>query len=135
MATLGSSLTLKSGPTAQVTAGAAITAGQTVYRDTAGRYQLTDGDASSATAEVAGVALNSAASGQPLLIALAGAKLENCTSLLTGQIYCVASAAGDVEAHSALTDDTDYVSPVGVATSTTEITLILAVSGVKLNLA
>jgi len=112
-----------------------VTAGQVVYRDTDGRYDPADADASAAAAAAVGVALNSAAANQPLNIATAGALLANCSGLLAGQIYCVASAAGDCEAHSALTDDTDYVTIVGVALSTTTIKLIMVASGVVINLA
>lgn len=47
-------------------AGVAITAGQPVYQDANGVYQLTDSDASATAADVQGIAPHNVAAGQPL---------------------------------------------------------------------
>ena len=65
----GSGATIERG-----TAGATITAGQVVYRDTAdGKYKLADADSATALArDPRGIALNGASNGQPLAIIRAG---------------------------------------------------------------
>lgn len=51
-------------------AGAAIAAGEIVYKDTTGVYQLADADfAAGAKIAAVGMAMNSAAAGQPVVVA------------------------------------------------------------------
>ena len=50
----------------QAPAGVAINAGQPVYQDTAGLWQLTDSDASATAADIQGIAPCNVAVGQPL---------------------------------------------------------------------
>ena len=136
MATFGTSTLLASGPSKQVTWGATVAVGDTVYLDTAtDTYKLADGDSSAATALGAGVAVSGGVTGSPGIIATAGARLSGCSGLVPGQIYCVGSTAGSIEAHSALTEDTDYVSIVAVALTSSTAIVILVNSGVLLNLA
>jgi hypothetical protein len=76
------------------TAGEAIIAGQAVYYDAATRtYGLAKSNGASATIRTAwGIALNSAASGQPLRVLKAGS-LTLGAVLTAGQLYVLSGAA------------------------------------------
>ncbi len=77
-------------------AGAAITAGQSVYKDTSGVYQLTDANLSAAAGVAVGIALNSApASGQPISVATGGTLTPGFT-VTVGTIYVPSATAGGI---------------------------------------
>lgn len=79
------------------TAGAAITAGQAVYKDsTTGKYLLADSDSATAAAKrAAGIALNGAALNQPLKVLTAGAVTIGAT-LTAGATYFLSNTAGGI---------------------------------------
>lgn len=114
---------------ASYNAGAAITAGQAVYLDSAtSTWKLADADASAATADCAGIALCTGVSGQPMVVQTDGTITIGATMTL-GEVYFVSTTAG------AIIPAGDLASParttiVGVATSTTVMTLRLFTSGV-----
>jgi hypothetical protein len=103
-------------------AGAAITAGQVVYKDASDsdKFKLADND--SATAAVRspyGIALHGAASGQPLTVLLAGPITIGATTAV-GTVYCLSSTAGGI-CPSADIATGDYNTIVGIGTSTSVI--------------
>lgn len=103
--------------TATGTAGASITAGQTLYIDTAdGRLKLADANGTSLTATVAGVALHAAASGQPITYQRAGS-INLGATLVAGTIYVNSATAGGIAPAADLTTGW-RTSIIGVATST-----------------
>lgn len=110
-------------------AGVAITAGQAVYLDTAtSTWKLADADASAATATCGGIALNTGVVGQPLTVQTDGTLTIGATMTL-GEVYFVSVTAG------AIIPAADLATPartsiIGVATSTTVMTLRLYYSGV-----
>jgi hypothetical protein len=111
-------------------AGAAITAGQIVYKEAAtGLIKLADAD--SATAEVKvpyGIALNSAAIGQPVAVQTSGSITIGGT-LVAGTPYYLSDTAGGIRT----TPDTgDRVVQLGLATSTTVLALRIQDTGVTL---
>jgi len=117
--------------TRNVTAGATITAGQTVYLDTAASNvaKLADANDTAAKAVVAGIAMNGASSGQPLQIATGG-ELDLGATLVVGKIYVQSTTAGGI----APVDDlagSSYVTVIGVADAADNILLILKVSGAQ----
>jgi hypothetical protein len=79
-------------------AGAAITAGQAVYYDTATEtWKLADANDTAATAAAGGIALNGAASGQPVRVQTAGSVTLGAAAAMTvGEVYCVSIAAGSI---------------------------------------
>lgn len=81
----------------QGTAGASITAGQSVYQDaTAGNVvKLADANGTVATAAATGIALQSATSGQPISFMTAGA-LAFGAILLAGKYYVVSATPGGI---------------------------------------
>lgn len=98
-------------------AGAAITAGQTVYLDTVNNeYLLADADSGTAAAKVpSGIALNGAADGQPLAVLTAGP--VTLGSILTeGVSYYLSATAGGIAPYADLGSGDDVVH-LGIATS------------------
>lgn len=78
------------------TAGAAITAGQAVYRDAAtNTVKLADADLSAAAAAVVGVALHGAASGQPVTYVTEGPVTVG-NILTAGKLYVLSATAGGI---------------------------------------
>ena len=116
------------------TAGATITAGQVVYLDSTtspGTYKLADCD--SATAAVrspAGIALNAAASGQPVSVHQSGPITIGAT-VTGGVAYYLSGNAGGI---CPVTDvaSGDYVTIVGLATSASVLSVKFHESGFAL---
>ncbi len=104
------------------TAGASITAGQMVYLDaTDNKYKLADANLSSAAAATVGVSLHAASNGQPLRIQTSGPITIGAT-VAVGTVYVLSGTAGGIAPAADLTTGW-RTSIVGVATSTTSITL------------
>lgn len=114
------------------TAGATITAGQAVYLDsTTGTYKLADCD--SATAAVrspAGIALNGAATGQPVEIATSG-NITIGATVTAGVAYYLSATAGGICPVADLGSG-DYPVFLGFATSSSVLALRIVESGVAL---
>lgn len=111
-------------------AGATVTAGQPVYKDSNDDNALKPAIATSAAAgQAVGVALHGAADGQPLRYATAGNVTYNAV-LAAGQVYCVSAAAAGGIAPVADMTTGNFVSILGVATSTTNLKLNITHSGV-----
>lgn len=114
-------------------AGAAITAGQAVYLDTTttGKYQLADSNSATAAARVArGIALNGAASGQPLAIAKSGPVALGAV-LTAGVAYYLSATAGGICPVADLTTG-DYPCLLGMAASTSVLNIDIQAPGVSL---
>jgi hypothetical protein len=111
------------------TAGASITAGQVVYEDTAtSTYKLADND--SATAAVrspAGIALHASSANQPLTILTKGPITIGATTAV-GTVYCLSATAGGIAPVADMASG-DYVTILGVGTSTTVIDVLIHESG------
>lgn len=103
--------------TVEGTAGAAITAGQVVYLDTAaGTYKLADCDSATAAARSpAGIALNGAASGQPVRVLKSGNVTIGGT-LTTAVGYYLSPTAGGIAPIADLSSG-DYPTLLGFARS------------------
>lgn len=101
-------------------AGETITAGKLVYRDaTTNQYFMSDSNAASASARaVRGVALNGASAGQPLQIARPGAEITMNAVLTAGLVYYLSDTPGGI-CPLADVGTGEYVTPIGVAKSTT----------------
>jgi hypothetical protein len=112
-------------------AGAAITAGQTVYKDPAdSKFRPCDADAGAAAARTTrGVALNSCAANQPLAVQVAG-RLAIGAAVTVGAIYVQSDTAGGIMPAADL-EAGDYVTVLGVGVSATDIDLNIHVSGAQ----
>ena len=115
------------------TAGATITAGQVLYLDSSdGRLKLAD--ANSATAAIRspyGVALNGAASGQPVAVLTKGLVTIGAT-MTAGVAYYLSNTAGGICPVADVTGTGTYPTIIGIATSTTVLDVRLHESGVSL---
>lgn len=119
------------------TAGVAIAAGEVVYLNSAtGLLGLADADASAAAAAAIGIAVNSAAVGQPVTVLYEGTITNTGAILKQGVNYVLANVAGDIaEGVADLTEDTSYVTAIGIGQTTTSIKIKINVGGVVLNAA
>ena len=113
------------------TAGATITAGQVVYLDSTASNvaKLAQSDGTSAEAEIQGIAMNGASSGQPVIIATSG-DIDLGATLTVGTIYVLSQTAGGICPAADLTTG-DYVSVIGVATAADNLEIALTNSGVE----
>ncbi len=116
--------------TALGVAGGTITAGEAVYLDTTvGQYKAAKSDAT-ATASVAGIALNGASSGQPLQIQIGGTVTIGAGAAPTvGVIYVLSAATAGGIAPSTDLASTNRVSVLGVGAATNTIILKIHNSG------
>lgn len=120
-----------SGVIAEGTAGATLTAGQPIYKDTSDNDEMKESDCttSATTAVVEGITLNGASDGQPVAYLKAGGVMNLGATLTVGEIY-VLSTSGNISPEGDLTT-ADYVTIIGVATTAALITLTLDASGVQ----
>lgn len=110
-------------------AGATVTAGQAVYLDTnTNTYKLSDADASSTTGRVDGVALNGAASGQPLRVITRGDLTAGAT-LAVGEIYVISGTAGAICPVGDYATG-DYLGLIGIARTTAILDVLIHNVGV-----
>ena len=131
--------TIVPGPESILRVGVAdvtILAGQVVYLNTNGRLRLADADASPATAEAVGIALNGAGAGQPVTYIVQGS-LTGASGLKQGQFYLLSNTAGSISeaAVADITEDVTFVTFIGIALSTTSLKVNIFPSGVVSNLA
>jgi|GEM_PF-484333 len=131
--TAASVLPSSSAKTRETTAGATITAGQPVYLDTADvdaknrpKAKLADANASATTAAVAGIALNGAASGQPLRYVYEDDDFTHgLTTPPVGTVVAVSATAGALCPVGDLTTG-DYPALCMITTSATAAKLFIA---------
>ena len=114
-------------------AGGTVTAGQTLYADSADSFKLKPGDAnaSSVTAKIAGIALHGASSGQPLTYVHEDDDFTPGATLTTGTIYVASATAGGLAPVADLTTGW-YPTVVMVAKSTSKAVLKLVAGGVAI---
>jgi hypothetical protein len=112
-------------------AGAAITAGQSLYKDAsdANKAKLTDADSATAAARVFhGIALNGAASGQPVVVQTGGIITIGAT-VAVGVAYYLSDTAGSICPFADL-ESGDYPTIIGIGVSTTQIKIGPLAAGV-----
>jgi hypothetical protein len=101
-------------------AGAAITAGQPLYIDTANNnvLKLAQCDGTALEATVAGVALHAAGTGQPISYATPGSIINIGATTAKGMHYFASNTAGAVAPLADIATSTWYFSRIGYATTT-----------------
>lgn len=112
-------------------AGAAITAGQSLYKDAsdANKAKLTDADSATAAARVFyGIALNGAASGQPVVVQTGGIITIGAT-VAVGVAYYLSDSPGGICPFADL-ESGDYPTIIGIGVSTTQIKIGPLAAGV-----
>ena len=118
--------------TASGTAGATITAGQLLYKDTSDsdKLKLAQHDGTAIEATIAGVALHGASSGQPITYQTSGLITIGATTV-AGTVYVASATAGGI-APDADAGAGDYKSILGVATTTAAIQIQINNSGTQI---
>jgi hypothetical protein len=128
----GTSVVKGTGATTEtLIAGAAITAGQSLYKDAsdANKAKLTDADSATAAARVFyGLALNGAASGQPVVVQTGGIITIGAT-VAVGVAYYLSDTAGGICPFADL-ESGDYPTIIGIGVSTTQIKIGPLAAGV-----
>jgi hypothetical protein len=110
-------------------AGATITAGQVVYRDTAdNKYKLADADGAAALRSPRGIALNGASNGQPLSI-LRNGDITIGATMTAGLAYYLSDDPGGICPLADLATG-DYIVLVGMAESATVLNVEFVETGV-----
>ena len=109
-------------------AGAAITAGQTVYESSSGTWVLADANASATAAATQGIALNSAASGQLVTVAIGGT-IDPGFTVTVGTIYVQSATAGGIAPAADLASG-HYVTIIGVGETAARLQLLFHRSNV-----
>ncbi len=111
-------------------AGGTITAGQPVYKDTSDLNDLKAGDSdAAASALLFGIALHGALDKQPLTVIIAGPITIGATIVL-GETYILSDTAGGIVPVGDIGSG-EFTTVIGVATSTTVLTVNLIISGVQ----
>ena len=111
------------------TAGETITAGQAVYRDSGDNNECKKCDTTSAAKAAAyGIALNGASDGQPLAVLRSG-NINPGATVAVGEVYTVSDTAGGI-AVAADNGSGDYVTVLGIGTTTSNIAIDIQATGV-----
>ncbi len=113
-------------------AGAAIAAGQAVYKDAAsGEFLLADSNSGTAAARTPyGIALNTAGDGQPLVVHKSG-DLTIGATLVAGTTYYLSDTPGGI-CPLADVGSGEYACIIGIAKSTSVLAVAIQPSGVAL---
>lgn len=115
--------------TKEVTYGETIDAGEVVYFDSVdAEYKLADASAS-ASAVVAGIAMTPGVDGGRGIIATGGNIILVGTTAAVGGVYVVSATAGKIAPEADISSG-EYVSVIGVASSTTQLNMNILNSGV-----
>lgn len=112
-----------------VQAGEGITQGHPAYLGGDGKYYQTDANDTAIKAQVKGIAITPASSDGHFLLAVDGLVNLGAT-LAVGQVYVVSATKGGIAPYADLTTN-DYVSILGVATTTALLDINFIVSGVQ----
>jgi hypothetical protein len=112
-----------------VTAGVTITAGQAVFLDStnSSKAALAKSD-TAAHATISGIALQNASAGQPIRI-MTGGTLNPGATVTVGKVYVVSANGGGIAPVSDLASG-NYVTIIGIGTTSSKIVLSFKVSGV-----
>lgn len=113
------------------TAGEDITAGEVIYQKAADGKQYLADVSTVAKAAAKGIALNTAAAGQPVTWCKAG-PVDVGAVLSVGQLYCVSSVAGGIAPYDATDgpEGGEYVTTLGIALAADKLQLVIDKSGV-----
>jgi hypothetical protein len=112
-------------------AGAAITAGQALYKDASdsNKAKLYDADGAAALRTFHGIALNSAASGQPVVVQTGG-NITIGATVAVGVAYYGSDTPGGITGTFGDLEAGDYPTIIGIGVSTTAIKIGPLAAGV-----
>lgn len=112
-----------------VQAGESITQGMPVYLASDGKYYQTDANDTAVKAQAKGIGVSPAAIDGYFLMAVDGL-INLGATLAVGQVYCVSATKGAIAPYGDLTTN-DYVTILGIATTTALIDINIVISGVQ----
>lgn len=112
-----------------VQAGEAITQGMPVYLASDGKYYQTDANDTAVKAQAKGIAVSPASTDGYFLMAVDGL-INLGATLAVGQIYCVSATKGAIAPYGDLTTN-DFVTILGIATTTALMDINIVISGVQ----
>ena len=112
-----------------VQAGEAVTQGQPTYLASDGKYYQTDANDTAIKAQAKGIAITPASTDGYFLLTVDGLVNLGAT-LAVGQVYVCSATKGGIAPYADLTTN-DYVTILGVATTTALLDINLLVSGVQ----
>ena len=112
-----------------VQGGETITQGQPVYLASDGKYYQTDANDTAIKAQAKGIAVTPAATDGYFLMANDGLVNLGAT-LAVGQVYVVSATKGGIAPYADLTTN-DYVTILGIATTTALMEINIIISGVQ----
>ena len=112
-----------------VQAGEAITQGMPVYLASDGKYYQTDANDTAVKAQSKGIAVLPASTDGYFLMAVDGL-INLGATLAVGQIYCVSATKGAIAPYGDLTTN-DFVTILGIATTTALMDINIVISGVQ----
>lgn len=117
--------------TRDVTYGATVAVGETVYEDTTDtEYKLADADDTEAKALVRGIAITAGGDGEAGIIAIGGSIELTGATLAVGEHYVQSATAGKLAPDGDLTTN-DYCTSIGRAASTTQLDIDLSATGIQ----
>lgn len=111
-------------------AGAAVAQGEPVFSNSSNSDKHEPALNNTASNDVVGIAITPAIA-DGYFYAVTSGKMDLGATLVTGTVYAVGDAAGDINPVSDL-GSADYVTTLGIATSTSEIDIKLHTSGVAI---
>lgn len=111
-------------------AGVAITAGQAVYQDANGVFQLTNAATSAVVAQVQGIALDNAAAGQPLVVVTSDPKFTHGGTTAAGDTIWTSSTSGGITKTQGDLVTGVFTAVLGVAINATQMNLAIIAPGV-----
>jgi hypothetical protein len=112
-----------------VQAGETITQGMPVYLASDGKYYQTDANDTAVKAQAKGIGVSPASTDGYFLMAVDGL-INLGATLAVGQIYCVSATKGAIAPYGDLTTN-DFVTILGIATTTTLMDINIVISGVQ----
>lgn len=117
--------------TRQVTAGETVVGGRCLHLAADAKHDYADADASATTAAVTGITIGGAADAQHVELLYDG-DLENCSGLTKGVHYTLADSAGaGLLMPVADQAGSDWVTGIGIAKSTTVLSVKINATGVQ----
>lgn len=117
--------------TANVTYGATVAVGETVYLDTAdNEHKLADANDTAPKAVVRGIAITAGGDGEAGIIATGGSVILTGATLAVGENYVQSATAGKLAPEADLTTN-DYCTTIGRAATSTQLDIDLSASGIQ----
>ena len=109
-------------------AGATITAGQVVYKDSSNLIQLADNNVSATEAAAVGIAANGASLNQPITYYSLDDDLTIGGTVVAGTSYVLSSTAGGIAPAADLASG-NYITLIGVAKTTAKLSMKIDATG------